>query len=186
MDKREMVLQAALKLFNHNGFEKTPTALISKEAGVATGTLFHYFPSKEDLINTVYLTCKDSMVRNLMYGLNGELPWKSRYRTLYHNFMEWGLTCPEEISFFRQYSNSPYIREKTKQEGLARFSVLIGFIQEGIAAEIIRPMDMEYLAILISGMFMANLEYYDAHQSVCDRDAFVDVSFCVLWDAIKN
>lgn len=54
MDKKEMIFAAALKLFVKNGIDRTPTAMISKEAGVATGTLFHYFSSKEVLVNELY------------------------------------------------------------------------------------------------------------------------------------
>jgi AcrR family transcriptional regulator len=45
-DNREKILTTALTLFTERGFFGTPTSLISKEAGVATGTLFFYFPPK--------------------------------------------------------------------------------------------------------------------------------------------
>ncbi len=48
-DKRTTIMKAALKLFTERGFHGTSTAQISREAGVATGTLFNYFPTKEDL-----------------------------------------------------------------------------------------------------------------------------------------
>ena len=48
-DKRDKILQAALELFAEQGFRGTSTAQIAKHAGVATGTLFHHFESKEAL-----------------------------------------------------------------------------------------------------------------------------------------
>ena len=45
-DKREAILETALVLFTERGFYGTPTAMISREAGVATGTLFFYFKNK--------------------------------------------------------------------------------------------------------------------------------------------
>ena len=57
-DKREAILKTALNLFTERGFHNTPTSLIAKEAGVATGTLFHYFKNKEILINELYLHIK--------------------------------------------------------------------------------------------------------------------------------
>ncbi len=58
MSKREQIFEAAVQLFTEKGFEKTPTSAISKVAGVATGTLFHHFKTKEDLINALYFTMK--------------------------------------------------------------------------------------------------------------------------------
>ena len=61
-EKELQILNASLKLFVENGFHGTSTAEISKSAGVATGTLFHYFKTKEELINRLYLYSKESMV----------------------------------------------------------------------------------------------------------------------------
>ena len=60
-DKRTAIIEAALKLFTERGFHGTSTAEISKEAGVATGTLFNYFPTKEDLINSLYFEVKGAI-----------------------------------------------------------------------------------------------------------------------------
>jgi len=57
-DKRTAIMDAALKLFTERGFHGTSTAQISEDAGVATGTLFNYFPTKGDLINSLYFEVK--------------------------------------------------------------------------------------------------------------------------------
>jgi len=46
---RQAILQAALALFAEKGFYRTTTKAISRRAGIAEGTLFNYFPTKEDL-----------------------------------------------------------------------------------------------------------------------------------------
>ncbi len=46
---KERILQAALQLFREKGIEGTTTKQISKRAGIAEGTLFNYFRTKEDL-----------------------------------------------------------------------------------------------------------------------------------------
>jgi AcrR family transcriptional regulator len=46
---QEKILAAALQLFRENGLEGTTTKQISKKAGIAEGTLFNYFKTKEDL-----------------------------------------------------------------------------------------------------------------------------------------
>lgn len=48
-DKREAILAAALDLFAERTFEGTPVPLIAERAGVATGTIYRYFESKETL-----------------------------------------------------------------------------------------------------------------------------------------
>ena len=46
---KEKILAAALELFQENGLDGTTTKQISKKAGIAEGTLFNYFKTKEDL-----------------------------------------------------------------------------------------------------------------------------------------
>jgi len=49
VETRERILKAAKKLFRKGGFDKTTTRDIAGAAGIATGTLFNYFPTKESL-----------------------------------------------------------------------------------------------------------------------------------------
>ena len=51
----------ALRLFTRYGVDATPTSRISKEAGVSTGTLFHYFPDKDNLVGALYISIKKEM-----------------------------------------------------------------------------------------------------------------------------
>ena len=53
-DKKQAILHSALQLFVNKGFNATSTASIAKAAGVATGTLFHHFPTK-NLLALVHL-----------------------------------------------------------------------------------------------------------------------------------
>lgn len=47
---REAIIAAALNLFVTNGYHATSISMIAKEAGIATGLMYHYFKSKEELL----------------------------------------------------------------------------------------------------------------------------------------
>jgi AcrR family transcriptional regulator len=69
MEKKEQILETALNLFIENGFDKTPTTRIALEAGVATGTLFHHFKTKEELINALYFEIKTDISKIISEGM---------------------------------------------------------------------------------------------------------------------
>ena len=48
--KKKAILKSTLKLIKDNGLHGTTVSLISKNAGVASGTIYHYFPGKDDII----------------------------------------------------------------------------------------------------------------------------------------
>ena len=61
-DKKQAILDSALQLFVKKGFNATSTASIAKAAGVATGTLFHHFPTKKDIMSQLFLSIKQEFV----------------------------------------------------------------------------------------------------------------------------
>src|SRR5258708_5499587 len=57
-DKREVILQTALALLATNGFQHTPMSLIVKHSGASAGIIYHYFTSKDELIQALYRRVK--------------------------------------------------------------------------------------------------------------------------------
>jgi TetR/AcrR family transcriptional regulator, fatty acid metabolism regulator protein len=54
-DKRRMILEAAVRVFARRGFHACRVADIADEAGVAYGLVYHYFGSKDEILDTVFL-----------------------------------------------------------------------------------------------------------------------------------
>jgi AcrR family transcriptional regulator len=54
-DKRRLILDAAVRVFARQGFHTCRVADIADEAGVAYGLLYHYFSSKEEVLDTLFL-----------------------------------------------------------------------------------------------------------------------------------
>src|SRR5690349_3449271 len=54
VDKRRNILDAAVKVFARQGFHLTRVSDIADEAGVAYGLVYHYFKSKDDVLNELF------------------------------------------------------------------------------------------------------------------------------------
>ncbi len=54
-DKRRLILDAAVKVFAHQGFHACRVSDIADEAGVAYGLVYHYFASKDEVLDTLFL-----------------------------------------------------------------------------------------------------------------------------------
>lgn len=186
MDKRERILKAALQLFNRYGFDNTPTARISKEAGVATGTLFNYFRSKEELINVLYLTCKESLTRRLSLGLEQETTFRSKLKRIYINYIGWSLDHTDEFLFFQQFCNASCIGETTRKEGLSKFNNIMELIAEGIEQEIIKKINLDYMSNLLMGILNANTYYFIDNPSLAGDEVFLETSFNFCGTVLKT
>ncbi len=53
-EKRRLILAAAVRVFARSGYHTSRVGDIAEEAGVAHGLLYHYFASKEELLETVF------------------------------------------------------------------------------------------------------------------------------------
>lgn len=61
-DKREAILRAAITVFAHNGYFNSKVADIAREAGVADGTVYLYFKSKEDILHSIFHRSVDNAI----------------------------------------------------------------------------------------------------------------------------
>lgn len=54
VDKRRLILDAAIRVFARQGFHSCRVSDVADEAGVAYGLVYHYFDSKEEILNTLF------------------------------------------------------------------------------------------------------------------------------------
>src|SRR5438309_9020158 len=53
-DKREAILRSAIKVFAGNGYFNSKVADIAAEAGIADGTVYLYFKSKDEILHSIF------------------------------------------------------------------------------------------------------------------------------------
>ncbi len=63
VDKRRVILDAAVRVFARQGFHTCRVSDIADEAGVAYGLVYHYFSSKETILDTLFLERWDVMLQ---------------------------------------------------------------------------------------------------------------------------
>src|SRR4030095_8243102 len=61
-DKQEAILRAAITVFAHNGYFNAKVADVAREAGVADGTVYLYFKSKEEILHWIFDRSVDAAV----------------------------------------------------------------------------------------------------------------------------
>jgi TetR/AcrR family fatty acid metabolism transcriptional regulator len=77
VDKRRQILDAAVRVFARQGFHSTRVADIADEAGVAYGLVYHYFRSKEQVLNELFSE-RWSLLLKTIEESNGDTPPRER------------------------------------------------------------------------------------------------------------
>jgi TetR/AcrR family fatty acid metabolism transcriptional regulator len=77
-DKRQMILRAAVRVFARQGFHTCRVADIADEAGVAYGLVYHYFASKDKVLDTLFLERWNVMLELIREVDGQELPVREK------------------------------------------------------------------------------------------------------------
>jgi len=75
---RELILNSALDLLADHGYEKTTMRAIAKRAGVSLGNAYHYFSSKEQLIQAFYHRLHEEHLKETRPALERESSFRGR------------------------------------------------------------------------------------------------------------
>lgn len=73
IEKKADILNCGRELFISKGFKDTNVAEITKMAGIATGTFYNYYPSKDKLFMEIYLEENKKLKKNIMETINLEV-----------------------------------------------------------------------------------------------------------------
>ena len=182
-EKREAILKATLDLLVERGFHDTPTSLIAKEAGVATGTLFHHFKNKEVLINALYLETKSKVISALKKDIKSTGSLKEKMRQVWKGGVEWGIMHPKEYHFFQQYANSPFITKLTREEAMSQFEFIEDMIEEAVKSDSVKNIYPEFFMDFFEGMFVLGMNHFRKHPEKISEEN-MNMMFEVCWNGI--
>lgn len=105
-DKRERILAAASKLIVVNGLQCSMSA-IADEAGVATGSLYNYFKSKEDLVSGVYGRVAEAMNAQVVADEDASLPHETRIKRYIGAYIDFIWEDETRARLFEYLDNNP-------------------------------------------------------------------------------
>lgn len=135
-DKRLRIINAALKVFAEHGLISPPVPSITREAGVATGTLYSYFKSKDDLINVLYDEVEMQLVEFIKdQSVTSHLTTEEKIKGLIARLLSFFLEDKNRFFFFIHFHNSQKGGDYRKKRGQIPGDLgyyLSSIIQKGI------------------------------------------------------
>lgn len=179
---REKILDTALRLFTRYGVDATPTARISREAGVSTGTLFHYFPDKDTLVGALYLSIKKEMAGVVRQNDDPALPIKDRIGNSMRGYIAWGAENPLKVQFLDQCHNYPGIGEDVQKQAYNEFSWMAGLIGAAVREGILPDLPCEFHATMVYQITSGILALIESGTTGMSADDIIDNGLAMFWN----
>lgn len=182
-DKKDLILNSTLELIKTNGFHNTPISLIAKTAGVAAGTIYHYFPSKDAIIIEIYNQIRKRLLEIMFHDLNAQHDYRMQFFLGWKNLVRYFINNPSALIFIEQYNSSPFpkITEDEEDSG-NRFNK---YFQTGIEKGYVKKIGCDLISSVVFGCILSTAKYH-----IAGRYDYTDDDLCkianILWDGIKN
>jgi len=183
-DKQRAILEATLELVAARGFHGTPMSQVAKKSGVAVGTIYRYFPGKEDLISALYLEVKRRLAQAALQVYSSRAPAGDGFKQIFGTVIHYCVGHPHELSFAEQCDNSPLIRPEARAEGLNLARPIEEFFARAKAEGLLKPLPNEVLGAIVAGAVISLAKLHLASGSPVSDEA-LDAELEAVWDAIK-
>ena len=181
-DKRQAILLAAMRLFAEEGLN-APTARIAKTAGVAEGTLFTYFASKDELLNRLYLELKGQL-RSAMEPAPARAGLREQVWQAWLTYVDWGVAHPQERQVLAQLGLSDRILAATRAEGIQAFCDVSRLLEAGMAKGVLRDQPAAFVGALMAAMADTTMDFVNHDPAAAERTR--EAGFAAFWNTITH
>jgi TetR/AcrR family transcriptional regulator, repressor of fatR-cypB operon len=183
-DKAEAILAAALELFVERGFYGTSVPSVAERAGVAAGTIYHYFASKEALVNALFKRWKTDLSARLVADFPHDKSPREQFRTVWERMAEFALTHKNELAFLELHHHSSYLDEESRaiENRVVEFGVAM--IERAQAVQALKPLSPELLMELVNGAFLGVFRGAIEGRLPLSRETLMHAEQC-CWEAVR-
>ncbi|ORE86421.1 transcriptional regulator TetR family protein [Oceanococcus atlanticus] len=186
MSKRQDILDTAVELFVRQGVDNTPTSQISKVAGVATGTLFHHFHSKDEILSALVLDIRESVHAAVMAasGHMADYNYKCRFEAMWLAFIRWAMKHPNQFHFRTQIESRVNLDEETQRQVDRLQGEFDEIARQGVEMGLLKPLPIEFLTGFAHHQGTYITAYFIENPKHFADDAFRKRCFSCTWDSI--
>jgi TetR/AcrR family fatty acid metabolism transcriptional regulator len=151
-DKRQLLLDAAVRVFARRGYHGSRVGDIAEEAGVAHGLLYHYFASKEQVLQTVFRENFVELLGRFRAVEGADEPAAEKLEGMAKILLRTWRNDPDLVTVMvREVARSPQLQGQVEEVREA-FGVLQRVIEQGQREGAFRPdVDPRFAAWIVYG-----------------------------------
>ena len=185
LEKRETFLNTALKLFATNGIQNTSTAEIAREAGTAAGTLFLYFPTKQNLVDELAIQISQKIAEAVNHQLDPSMSALDMFRVIWNGSIHWLCENMDAHKFSQQVREPGYVTKEAAIKTGMIFRFYYDAIQKGLAEGSIKDYPVDLVGAFLYQGIVAVMNYIGMQPDTTKRDESIQQGFDIFWDGIR-
>lgn len=184
-EKKTAILVNMLELIEEHGLLGVPMSLLAKKAGVAAGTIYHYFESKDAIILELFNNVRESITHEIFKMKDRSKDnYSERFKCLWVNLFQYFVENPRVLSFMEQFFSSPFQRMVHSKESQFYEDNFSSFFLMGIKDGYIKKYDIHIISsIFMGGLTMAAKKHNNGYHLFSNNELQDMAS--IVWDGFK-
>ena len=164
------------------------TAKIAQQAAVSNGTLFNYYPTKQALLDGVYLSIKKEVSTQVINQIAKETKYiKDLILYLWQQYISWAMANSLKQQVASLLRASRVISDEARASVDEIFSFINIKLEEAQNKQIIRNMPTEFLCEIAVAQMLATVQHARVnHFNQQQLNQLIQQSFKVYWNGIKT
>lgn len=155
--KRELILDAAVKVFSRQGYHEARMEDIAQETGIGKGTIYEYFSGKLELFQEMLIRCRGIYYNSLLAGDAESLSFRERLKLIFVSHINFCLENKEltRVVFWDTKVMDEELKAWSYEKRKEKESMLTELIVKAVQNGEIRAVDPEVLTMMITGILGA-------------------------------
>ena len=182
-DKRNGILEAATRVFAERGLGAA-TSAVSGAAGIAEGTLFTYFKTKDELVNALYCDIKLGLADAMMSGFPRKKNVRTKLEHVWNQYVDWGFEHYLQQQVLRQVEVWNGLTIESKKAGSAPFVEIKTMMEEAEQQRVVRDLPRRFVEAAMSALAETVMEL--VRQDPENASTYRTAGFEMLWAGIAR
>lgn len=183
--KIPLIYDATLSLIMKSGYTDLRMAEVAREAGMATGTLYIYFKSKEELINKLFLYLKEEKIIQMFENTDPADSFFLSFKKLWTAYFTISLRDYPNMLFIEQYAYSSLLSAETRSRSDELVAPLLDILIKAQEADLIMKIPPEIMLSHIMGATLEIVKYF-INTSTHPSPEIFEQSFQMTWNSIRK
>lgn len=185
-ERRALIAECALRLFAANGVTATSTARIAREAGIAAGTLFLYFGTKQELLDALVVQIGVEQSASIRARLRPSLTAREEFHTIWQGCVEWFLANPDAYQFVQQVRDTGLISDAAVEESARSLAYFFDAIQKGLREGSIEPYPADLIGGFLYQDIVAVMNHLRTHADPVTAEHAIRQGFEIFWKGVRS
>jgi len=178
------IQDATIKIINEYGIGSATMQKISKEAGIAGGSIYTYYEDKHDMLNKVFLSVEKEFSEYTLNAFDESKTVKENFYSIWEALYKFSKENEAKYQFIETLKRNPIIDEESRIEIHEYYGLLINYIHKAKTDGVIINVPDSLIAVFSFFSIAHLIDCPVIEDCKIDESEYLDMAFKMAWNSI--